>query len=424
MPPTKPAKRVIRSSYTTRQKLDAISLAKRTSNNQAARELGLSASQISRWTKQEDILKAAKPSTRKIGAGDHAHYPDAEIALKEWILSLRKNGISVTGNIVKERMKLLLRTEFCEHYPGALEQFFASDHWFYRFLNRHDLSLRRRTKISQKLPADLTEKVVLFHRYIIKHRKKYNYDLSQIGNMDETPMFFDMVGNTTIDIRGTNTVHLRTTGNEKNHFTCVLTVLADGTKLKPMVIFKGKRLPKDLPQEIIVKMQDKGWMDEILMQTWVEKVWASRAGGLSKSKNLLVLDSFEGHKTESVKCKFQEHNCNMMIIPGGLTSIVQPLDVCLNKPFKDRMREKWRLWMANEEFSLTKGGNLRKPSYKIICEWIIQAWKEIPTEMVKKSFLKCGISNEMNGQQDNLLYESDDDNLDDDEEMVENNNDV
>ena len=38
--------------------------------------------------------------------------------------------------------------------------------------------------------------------------------------------------------------------------------------------------------------------------------------------------------------------------------------------------------------------------------------------MVKKSFLKCGISNKMDGSQDNLVYESDEDNLDD-EEIVE-----
>ena len=27
------------------------------------------------------------------------------------------------------------------------------------------------------------------------------------------------------------------------------------------------------------------------------------------------------------------------LIPGGLTSVVQPLDVCLNKPFKDLIRQ-------------------------------------------------------------------------------------
>ena len=58
--------------------------------------------------------------------------------------------------------------------------------------------------------------------------------------MDETPVYFDIVENLTIENRDAKTVQIWITGNEKNRFTCVLTVLADGTKLPPIVIFKGK----------------------------------------------------------------------------------------------------------------------------------------------------------------------------------------
>ncbi len=191
--------------------------------------------------------------------------------------------------------------------------------------------------------------------------------------MDETPIFFDMVGNVTVEAKGNKTVHIRTTGNEKNRFTCVLSVLANGTKLLPMVIFKGKRLPHNLPLGIIVQMQEKGWMDEQIMRLWIKKVWTRRPGGLARRKSLLVMDSFEGHKTDLVKKRCNEENTDIAIIPGGLTSVLQPLDVCLNKPFKDRLREKWRMWMARGEYELTKGGNLKKPGYNIICKWIIEA---------------------------------------------------
>ena len=59
--------------------------------------------------------------------------------------------------------------------------------------------------------------------------------------------------------------------------------------------------------------------------------------------------------------------------------------------------------MSSGQFSYTKGGNLRKPEYNIICKWILEAWAEIPKEMIVKSFKKCGISNAMNGSEDDLF---------------------
>jgi hypothetical protein len=44
--------------------------------------------------------------------------------------------------------------------------------------------------------------------------------------MDETPVWFDMAGNFTVNQTGKKTVSIRETGNEKNCFTVVLTCAA------------------------------------------------------------------------------------------------------------------------------------------------------------------------------------------------------
>ncbi len=56
-----------------------------------------------------------------------------------------------------------------------------------------------KTKINQKLPAYLDDKLLEFQRFIIEKWKKFEYELSEIGNIDETPVFFDMVRNLTIE---------------------------------------------------------------------------------------------------------------------------------------------------------------------------------------------------------------------------------
>ena len=38
--------------------------------------------------------------------------------------------------------------------------------------------------------------------FIISARKDYDYPLSAIGNMDETPMTFDLPGNRTVEVKG------------------------------------------------------------------------------------------------------------------------------------------------------------------------------------------------------------------------------
>jgi hypothetical protein len=60
----------------------------------------------------------------------------------------------------------------------------------------------------------------------------------------------------------------------------------------------------------------------------------------SMAPTMLVYDSFRDHLEKSVKEKFYNGNIDLAVIPGGLTSICQPLDVAINKPFKDNLCKK------------------------------------------------------------------------------------
>ena len=142
------------------------------------------------------------------------------------------------------------------------------------------------------------------------------------------------------------------------------------------------------------------------MKIWIKKVWQSRIGGLGRRRSLFVLDSFEAHKTEQVKRSFKSENTDLAVIPGGLTSVLQPLDVCLNTPFKDRVRQKWMAWMAEGIHELKAGGCQKKPSEELMCQWIGEAWRDIPREMVANSFLKCGITNSLDGSEDDFIFDT------------------
>ena len=258
--------------------------------------------------------------------------------------------------------------------------------------------------IAQKLPKDLDDKVESFQRFIIRHRKQYDYDLTQIGNMDETPMFFDMPGNTTVAMKGEKTINVRTCGADKTHFTVVLCVMADGTKLTPMVVFKRKTLPKVNVPGVIIAVHPKGWVDEGLVHMFLDQVWNKRPSALFRPQSLLVWDMFRAHLVDYVRKKLNEMKTHVAVIPGGTTSILQPLDVCLNKPFKVNMRKLWNEWMISGEQELTKAGNFKRPSIEKVVAWVKDAWDAVPASQVIISFKKCSISNAMDGSEDHLLY--------------------
>lgn len=193
--------------------------------------------------------------------------------------------------------------------PDTSKDFKATRGWCNRFMNRKGLVLRRRTKIAQKLPCDLESKITSFQRYIIQIRRNHNFPLTCIGNMDETPMNFDMISNRTVEAKGSKTILVKTTGHEKTHFTVVLSCMADGTKLKPMIIFKRKTMPKvKFPAGVYVHMHENGWMDEGGVKLWLEHIWSRRPGGLRKERSLLVWDMFRPHLNKLVKKCLKKHN--------------------------------------------------------------------------------------------------------------------
>ena len=211
------------------------------------------------------------------------------------------------------------------------------------------------------------------------------------------------------------TVTVKSCLAEERSFTVVLAVAADGAKVPPKVIFKGVRTPRDLvvPHPLRVSFHKKGWMDEQGIREWIRQS-LPRA-----ERSLLVWDSFRAHLTDSVKDDLKQRNIDVAVIPGGLTPVVQPLDKCLNKPFKDNVRRKYLAWMTSGPFEFTPAGKKKAPSRNLVLRWIKEAWAEIPQEMVIKSFKTCGISNALDGTEDDVVYSEETPEVDD-EDIEEN----
>ena len=74
------------------------------------------------------------------------------------------------------------------------------------------------------------------------------------------------------------------------------------------------------------------------MLEWLKIVWGRRPRAFLNQPSMLVLHTFNKHLIDSVKNQLHKKKTELVVIPGGMTSVLQPMDVSINKPFKDRMR--------------------------------------------------------------------------------------
>lgn len=75
-------------------------------------------------------------------------------------------------------------------------------------------------------------------------------------------MFFDITSYYTVESKGAKQVRILSTGNQKNGITAMICCMADGRKLDPFLIFKGKTLPLivTFPENVMVRVHPKaGW---------------------------------------------------------------------------------------------------------------------------------------------------------------------
>lgn len=391
----------MRTLYSRSQKAKVARYARFHGPRAAARHYSIHHKNAQRWLKEDyDKVKITRRSRRKNkkGQGRKVSYPhDVDEALYKWVLEKREvDNVPISTFALKTKALSLIKP--------ILPNFKASDGWVQGFRRRFDLVLRARTSIAQMLPADLESKICNFRQEVKFIRQNSDFDYAYIANMDETPVYMDMVPAKTIDKKGKKSIKVRTTKSEKCRVTAVLACTATGDMLPPMIIFKGtttRSIRGIASNDAIISYQKKAWVDEGQMLKWIKEVWVKYT---KKAPSLLFYDTFSAHLTDAVKESFKQCNTTVVLIPGGLTSVLQPLDVSINKPVKSHLRQSWVEYML-QNVNVSANGIPSKPSKQTIVDWIVEANKILDSNkcIVKKSFLVTGLSNALGGHEDALI---------------------
>ncbi|RPB02545.1 DDE-domain-containing protein [Choiromyces venosus 120613-1] len=311
-------------------------------------------------------------------------------------------------------------------YPDIDSTLFPfSNGWFRSFLSRYKISLRSITNKAQKLPADYQILILNWLRFNRRNSQPRpanfwevavdhpvgRYELANICNLDETPIPFEYLQGKTYNKEGEKTVRVKETrsGWDKRQATLVLCIFADGIpRVPPMVIFHGTgvRLQAErrrYDRDVLVEFNPTAYMNDRLFTRYVSQYLIPVLEG---RPTLFALDLMGSHKTPAVLNLLHQNNITPSLIPGGCTGLVQPLDVSVNKPFKELMRDLTdeRIFQLESvaEFEKWMVGDRRVMTTECVGDAFRQFHQE-KGEVIRRSFRKVGLSLPIDGCLDHEL---------------------
>jgi hypothetical protein len=134
----------------------------------AGREFTVSEFNVRYWRKQKDGLLQTTNKYRKAFRGPKSgKFPELEDEILEYVRGLRNNGVGVSHEMLHFKARKIATRQGI-----SPSQFKVSRGWMCHFMKRKGLSLRKRTSLSQRMPKDFDDKIIAFHKLVIRLKKK------------------------------------------------------------------------------------------------------------------------------------------------------------------------------------------------------------------------------------------------------------
>jgi hypothetical protein len=256
--------------------------------------------------------------------------------------------------------------------------FSATRCWLHGFLDRNHLSFRkiRHSRRPEIKKPELDEFTARWNEAFAR------CDLTHILNMDETKWNNYLPPTTTIAEKGSEAVQVQTRLDKRRGFTIIATITAAGEALPPLFIANGTtqramsrfKIPLD-SSDVWVDCSIGGWVNADLTIRYLQRIRDYYADG---SLLFLFWDRFSAHLQEEVEAKARELNIEIGLIPGGGTSLFQPLDRRFFGAMKATGARKWyqMYWEdPNTMFTDDIAAQIAIASYKAVTQdLILDAW--------------------------------------------------
>ena len=273
--------------------------------------------------------------------------------------------------------------------------------WLSNTLARQGWSIRKRT-VSQKVPENWFELAIECSEDILEQCEAAG--IEHLVNADQTFMNFYHESEKVIAPRGAKRVGGNKQVDEKAGCTLMVTAdLLNSKLLKPFIVLNGKT-GATLDKEYVfwdqlagntctVAFQKKHWFDTPITLRWLR--WL-KAQFPPNAKVGLIWDHAPAHDSAEVSTWLDANTdwLTVMLIPGGMTSIMQVCDVAANAQLKKLIRKWYMKWRRTEITRLRNAGHVGHLKLKLPRDEFIRGAEKITKdfnelEKTSRSIEKC-----------------------------------
>nr|XP_033781369.1 pogo transposable element with ZNF domain isoform X3 [Geotrypetes seraphini] len=374
-PPAKQPDPPSRSEQLSVKKLRVVLFALCCSIPQAAEHFHNPPRRIRRWLRRFQAFQEENQESLSEGKYLGA---EAEEKLAEWVLSQREQQQPVNEETLFQKA-----TKIGRSLEGGFK---ISYEWAVRFMLRHNLSPHSRVAVAHPLPRDTEENAQCFIEFVQRQIHNQDLPLSMIAAIDEISLFLD-AELLSSDERKDNA--LQTVGTGEPWCDVVLTILADGSLLPTLVLFRGQlHQMGEIPESILLEAKEEGYSDDDVMELWSSRIWQKHTE-FPSNKGMLVLDCHRTHLSEEVLSLLSSSSTLPAIVPTGCSSKIQPLDVCIKRTVKNFLHKKWR----EQAQEMAEASCDSEILLQLVLCWLAEVLEVIAEhpELVQQSFLVASV---------------------------------
>lgn len=259
--------------------------------------------------------------------------PEEELALERLMIQLDAWGWPARVYQLRALAKILL----VEH--GRSPDLLGAN-WVQKFLKRHPVL---RSVFAQALDKERAlmhdkDKLKAWFELFQAKCEEYGIELEDIYNMDEKGFALGLIRAirvVTCTKKDRNASTFLTQCGNREWASLIECISADGRKLEPWIIFKGKMQQKQWHDHLSeggqgghIAISDKGWTDNEIGLEWFKQCFESETRRCKLGKyRLLLLDGHSSHLTSDAINFCIDNDIILLCLPAHATDTLQPLDV-------------------------------------------------------------------------------------------------